>query len=73
MNDPGLDEPIQKTSNKVEGEHRADEDAEREDEQAFLNPRLNNIHHSSKVQWILMCSIVDGGLLLLRFHCLLYV
>ncbi|KAL9596050.1 MAG: hypothetical protein Q9219_006066 [cf. Caloplaca sp. 3 TL-2023] len=39
MNDPGLDEPIQKESKNVEQEHKDEEDFQKEDEQAFLDPR----------------------------------
>ena len=38
MNDPGLDEPINETSDRVEKEVKEEEDFEREDEQAYLNP-----------------------------------
>ncbi|KAL6713526.1 hypothetical protein ACLMJK_008991 [Lecanora helva] len=37
MNDPGLDAPI-KESSKLEDELKAEEEVEKEDEQAFLNP-----------------------------------
>ncbi|KAL8935435.1 MAG: hypothetical protein Q9216_005427 [Gyalolechia sp. 2 TL-2023] len=39
MNDPGLDEPIQQESNNVEEDRKDDEDFQKEDEQAFLDPR----------------------------------
>ena len=38
MNDPGLDKPINETSDRIEEEKKVQEDFEREDEQAFLNP-----------------------------------
>ena len=38
MNDPGLDEPISKTSQKIDGHVDSDED-DKVEEQAFLNPR----------------------------------
>ena len=38
MNDPGLDKPINETSDRVEEERKEEEDFEREDEQAYLNP-----------------------------------
>lgn len=38
MNDPGLNGPIAETSGRVEDEKRAEEDFEREEEQAFLKP-----------------------------------
>ena len=40
MNDPGLDVPIQENS-KAEDEYKAEKEIEKEDEQAFLNPRLD--------------------------------
>lgn len=40
MNDPGLDEPINESSKKIEDERKEDEDIEKEDEQAFLKPRF---------------------------------
>lgn len=40
MNDPGLDEPINESSNKIEDEKNGDRDYEKEDEQAFLKPRF---------------------------------
>ena len=43
MNDPGLDEPIKENS-KAEEDHKAEEQIEKEDEQAFLNPRSNPFH-----------------------------
>ncbi|KAL8746042.1 MAG: hypothetical protein Q9184_007798, partial [Pyrenodesmia sp. 2 TL-2023] len=39
MNDPGLDEPIQEHSKDVEQERKDESDFQREDEQAFLDPR----------------------------------
>lgn len=39
MNDPGLDEPIQKEAEGIEQDRKDDEDVEKEDEQTFLNPR----------------------------------
>ena len=39
MNDPGLDEPIQAQSKKVEKERKDEEEFQKEDEQAFLDPR----------------------------------
>ena len=42
MNDPGLDKPIENSANEVEGEiEEAKEDVEKEEEQAFLNPRCS--------------------------------
>ena len=44
MNDPGLDDPIENSANKVEGEIEGPEDAEdihKEEEQAFLDPRYS--------------------------------
>ncbi|KAL8719967.1 MAG: hypothetical protein Q9225_003115 [Loekoesia sp. 1 TL-2023] len=38
MNDPGLDEPIQKQSKNVEQERKDEEEFQKEDEQAFLDP-----------------------------------
>ena len=44
MNDPGLDKPIENSANKVEGEieEEAKEDVEKEEKQAFLDPRCSN-------------------------------
>ena len=42
MNDPGLDKPIENSANEVEGEiEEAKEDVEKEEEQAFLDPRCS--------------------------------
>lgn len=41
MNDPGLDEPIQETSKDVEQDRKDELDFQKEDEQAFLNPRYD--------------------------------
>ncbi|KAL9027018.1 MAG: hypothetical protein Q9196_004404 [Gyalolechia fulgens] len=38
MNDPGLHEPIQEESKNVEEDHKDEEDFQKEDEQAFLDP-----------------------------------
>ena len=40
MNDPGLDDPIQNGAKAVEDDNREEDELEKEDEQAFLNPRL---------------------------------
>lgn len=42
MNDPGLDDPIENSANKVEGEIEGPEDVQKEEEQAFLDPRSSN-------------------------------
>lgn len=73
MNDPGLEEPIQETSKKVEDERKVAAEVEWEDEQAFLNPRLPMATSRASVLFLLMISIVDGGSLLRHFHCSLYV
>ena len=39
MNDPGLHEPINQTSEHIENDRRNEEDAAKEDEQVYLNPR----------------------------------
>lgn len=39
MNDPGLDEPIQEHSKDVEQDRKNELEVQREDEQAFLDPR----------------------------------
>lgn len=39
MNDPGLNEPIQQESKNVEEDRKDEEDLQKEDEQAFLDPR----------------------------------
>ena len=39
MNDPGLDEPISNSANAIQEEMGDEEDAEKEEEQAFLDPR----------------------------------
>ncbi|KAL9609471.1 MAG: hypothetical protein Q9167_005756 [Letrouitia subvulpina] len=44
MNNPGLDEPIQKESEGLEQDRKDDEDIEKEDEQTFLNPRLIGVN-----------------------------
>ena len=41
MNDPGLDEPLNETQNRIEEERKEEGDFEREEEQTFLNPRSN--------------------------------
>ena len=42
MNDPGLDKPIENSANEVEGEiEEAKEDVQKEEEQAFLDPRCS--------------------------------
>ncbi|KAL8827277.1 MAG: hypothetical protein Q9170_007078 [Blastenia crenularia] len=49
MNDPGLDEPIQQQSNNVEQERKDEEQFQKEDEQAFLDPRLIAVNTISLV------------------------
>ena len=44
MNDPGLDEPIENTAKKIEGEIEEEDNAAKEDEQTFLDPRLYSLH-----------------------------
>ena len=39
MNDPGLEEPLNETQNRIEDEKKDEEDFEQEAEQSFLNPR----------------------------------
>lgn len=39
MNDPGLEEPLNETQNRLEEETKEEEELEQEAEQAFLNPR----------------------------------
>lgn len=41
MNDPGLDKPIENSANTVEGEIEEEEDVQKEEEQAFLDPRCS--------------------------------
>ena len=44
MNDPGLDDPIENSANRVEGEIEGPEkpeDVQKEEEQAFLDPRYS--------------------------------
>ena len=41
MNDPGLDKPIENSANKVEDEIQGSEDGQKEEEQAFLDPRCS--------------------------------
>lgn len=43
MNDPGLDQPIHESSTKIDGERKNEEQAEKEDEQTFLNPRYKKL------------------------------
>ena len=53
MNDPGLDDPIENSANKVEGEIEGPEDAEdihKEEEQAFLDPRYSTSPQLSQHQ-----------------------
>ncbi|KAI4237412.1 MAG: hypothetical protein L6R40_005904 [Gallowayella cf. fulva] len=50
MNDPGLDEPIQHTSNGVEQDRKNELDFQKEDEQAFLNPRYQ-ILYDQGIRW----------------------
>ena len=38
MNDPGLEEPLKETENRIE-EEKEEEEIEQEIEQTFLNPR----------------------------------
>lgn len=47
MNDPGLDGPINETSH-IEDERKEEAEAEKEDEQAFLNPRSKRTAESLK-------------------------
>ena len=39
MNDPGLDSPIQDGAKAVEEDKTDEDELDKEDEQAFLNPR----------------------------------
>jgi potassium channel subfamily K, other eukaryote len=41
MNDPGLHEPISEDAKDVENQDRDEHDAEKEDEEAFLEPRYD--------------------------------
>ena len=45
MNDPGLDQPIDESSHKVEDERLDEQEVEKEDEQTFLNPRFEALPH----------------------------
>ena len=47
MNDAGLDEPLNETQKRIEGERKEEEDFEQEEEQTFLNPRSNPQFHLS--------------------------
>ena len=38
MNDPGLDKPINETSEKIEEEQKEELDFERDEEQGYLDP-----------------------------------
>ncbi|KAL9037436.1 MAG: hypothetical protein Q9214_005707, partial [Letrouitia sp. 1 TL-2023] len=62
MNDPGLDEPIQKESEGIEQDRKDDEDIEKEDEQTFLNPRYLTLHEPRRYA-AAKTQTVDGGLL----------
>lgn len=62
MNDPGLDEPIQKESEGIEQDRKDDEDIEKEDEQTFLNPRYLT-QRKPRPYAATKTQIVDGGLL----------
>lgn len=46
MNDPGLEEPLKETENRIE-EEKEEEDIEQEIEQTFLNPRSKPYRLSS--------------------------
>ena len=46
MNDPGLQDPLNETQNRIDGERKEEEDFEQEVEQAFLNPR-STLHYIS--------------------------
>ena len=53
MNDPGLDDPIENSANKVEGEIEGPEepeDVQKEEEQAFLDPRCSTSPRLSQQQ-----------------------
>ena len=54
MNDPGLDQPINESSQKIEDERHTQQEVDKEDEQTFLNPRfeaslsdVSSIQHAS--------------------------
>ena len=65
MNDPGLDEPIGQTSDRVEKGRKEEEDLEREEEQAYLKPRYTVRQSSIATS---LTQIVAGGLRLLLSH-----
>lgn len=41
MNDPGLHEPISEDAKDVENQDRDEDDAEKEDEEAYLEPKYD--------------------------------
>lgn len=45
MNDPGLEEPLNETQNKIAGARKEEDEFEQEVEQAFLNPRSATLQH----------------------------
>ena len=51
MNDPGLEEPVNETQNRIEDEKKDEEDLEQEAEQSFLNPRSNLQHLSNPISY----------------------
>lgn len=73
MNDPGLDEPIQHTSNGVEQDRKNELDFQKEDEQAFLNPRYQILYDQGMYMFRTdLLELVGGGLPRQPFPCSLY-
>ena len=70
MNDPGLEEPLNETQNRIEGERKEEGEDEEEAEQTFLNPRSNHYTSQSTIP-AYSSAPVDGGLLRQHFLCLL--
>lgn len=44
MNDPGLHEPISEDAKDLENQDRDEQDAQKEDEEAFLEPKYEHLH-----------------------------
>lgn len=68
MNDPGLEEPIGETADHLTSDRKGEEDAAKEDEQAYLNPRsisLQNLNRPAAER-----IIAGGGSPRLRFRFL---
>lgn len=72
MNDLGLDEPIKESEKTVERDREEEEEAEFDDEQTFLDPRLALSDYAYGVENANVIIIVAGGLLRRPFLCSRY-